>query len=81
MKGAGCDHCRGTGYRGRTGIYEAMAVNREIQRLIAARADTKEIEEAAVRGGMKTLAADGLRKTAEGITTIAEVERLLPADA
>ena len=80
MRGAGCDHCRQTGYRGRTGIYECMEVDREIQRLIARRATTEEIEEAAVRGGMKTLGADGLRKAAEGITSVAEVARLLPQE-
>ena len=76
MRGAGCDHCRHTGYYGRTGIYECMEVDREIQRLIARRATTEEILEAAVRGGMRTLAADGLRKAAEGITSVAEVERV-----
>ncbi len=81
MRGAGCDHCRQTGYRGRTGIYEVMEVDREIQRLIVQRADPEEIEQAAVRGGMKTLAADGLRKAVEGITTVAEVARLVPAEA
>jgi len=76
MRGAGCDHCRHTGYYGRTGIYECMEVDREIQRLIARRATMEEILEAAVRGGMRTLAADGLRKAAEGITSVAEVERV-----
>jgi excisionase family DNA binding protein len=74
--GAGCDYCRHTGYRGRTGIYEVMEVDREIQRLIARRASTEEIEGAAVRSGMHTLAADGLRKAAEGITTVAEAARV-----
>ena len=50
----------------------------EIQRLIAARAPEEEIREAAVRAGMTTLAADGLRKAAEGITALAEVARILP---
>jgi type IV pilus assembly protein PilB len=79
-RGKGCDHCRQTGYRGRTGIYECMEVNREIQRLTMARASAEEIEEAAVRNGMTTLAADGLRKAAEGITTVAEVERIVPSN-
>ncbi|MBN1460657.1 MAG: type II/IV secretion system protein, partial [Armatimonadetes bacterium] len=75
-RGKGCDHCRQTGYLGRTGIYECMEVNREIHRLIMARASAEEIEEAAVRYGMKTLAADGLRKAAEGITSVTEVARV-----
>lgn len=77
MRGAGCDHCRHTGYRGRTGLYEVMEIDREIQRLIARRAATEEIEAAAIRNGMRTLAADGLRKTAEGITSVAEVARVV----
>ncbi len=80
MRGKGCDHCRQTGYRGRTGIYECLEVNREIHRLIMARASAQEIEEAAVRNGMTTLAADGLRKAAEGITSVAEVERIVPSN-
>jgi len=79
MRGAGCDHCRQTGYRGRTGIYEVMEVDAEIQRLIARRASTEEIEAAAVRSGMRTLAADALRKAAEGITSVAEAARVVPA--
>jgi len=78
MRGAGCDHCRQTGYRGRTGIYEVMEIDREIQRLIARRATTEEIQEAAVRNGMRTLAADALRKAAEGITSLAEAARVVP---
>ena len=80
MCGAGCDNCRGTGYRGRTGIYEVLEVNREIQRLIARRAPKEEMEEAAVRNGMTTLAADGLRKAAEGITSVAEAARVVPSN-
>jgi excisionase family DNA binding protein len=76
-RGKGCDHCHRTGYRGRTGIYECMEVSRELQRVIMARASAEEIEGAAVRGGMTTLAADGLRKAAEGITSVTEVARLL----
>ncbi len=80
MRGAGCSTCRNTGYHGRTAIYEVMEVTPEIKRLIGARASAEAIRDAAVRAGMTTLAADGLRKAAEGITTIAEVTRLLPAD-
>jgi len=78
LRGAGCDHCRNTGYRGRIGLYEVMEVDSEIQRLIASRATAQEIEAAAVRSGMRTLAADGLRKAAEGITSVAEASRVVP---
>jgi type IV pilus assembly protein PilB len=79
LRGVGCDHCRQTGYRGRIGIYEVMEVDSEIQRLIARRATAQEIEAAAVRSGMHTLAADGLRKAAEGVTSVAEAARVVPA--
>jgi excisionase family DNA binding protein len=80
IRGAGCDHCLGTGYSGRTGLYEVMEVDHEIRRLVAARAPDTEIEEAAVRNGMTTLAADGLRKAADGITSVFEAMRVTPKD-
>jgi excisionase family DNA binding protein len=79
-RGAGCDACRTTGYYGRTAIYEVMEVTPDIGRLIAARAPVDALRETAVRGGMTTLTADGLRKAAEGITSLAEVARLLPEE-
>ena len=79
-RGPGCDACRTSGYHGRTAIYEVMEVTPEIKRLIAARASVEALREAAVRNGMTTLTADGLRKAAEGITTVAEVARLLPEE-
>ncbi|MFB3880066.1 MAG: ATPase, T2SS/T4P/T4SS family [Armatimonadota bacterium] len=78
LRGAGCDHCRHTGYRGRIGIYEVMEIDSRLRRLIARRAATEEIEAEAVRNGMHTLAADGLRKAAEGITSVAEAARVVP---
>jgi type IV pilus assembly protein PilB len=79
-RGAGCDACRHGGYRGRTGICEVMEINPELQRLIAARAPAEALREAAVRNGMTSLVADGLRKAAEGITSVAEAARLNPAE-
>lgn len=78
LKGAGCEHCRGGGYRNRMGLYEVMEHSPEIDRLIVSRAPAEAIRDAAVKTGMTTLTADGLRKAAEGITTVAEVARLLP---
>jgi type IV pilus assembly protein PilB len=79
-RGAGCDACRKSGYYGRTAIYEVMEVTPDIRRLIAARAPAEALREAAVRNGMTTLTADGLRKAAEGITSLTEVARLLPEE-
>ena len=79
-RGGGCDACRHGGYRGRIGIFEVMEVNSEIQRLIIARAPLESLRDAAVRNGLTTLTADGLRKAAEGITSLTEVARLLPEE-
>jgi excisionase family DNA binding protein len=79
-RGTGCESCRRTGYRGRIGIYEVMEISPELQRLVAARAPAEALREAAVTNGMTTLTADGLRKAAEGITSLAEVARLLPEE-
>jgi len=71
----GCDWCSGTGYRGRIGIYEMMVLTDEIRELVLRRASSDEIGRAAEASGMVRLREDGLRKAAEGITTIEEVLR------
>lgn len=73
VRGKGCEKCRRTGYRGRIAIFEIMTVTPSVRRLIADGAAVKEVEAAAVREGMATLRHDGLRKAAQGITTIEEV--------
>jgi type II secretory ATPase GspE/PulE/Tfp pilus assembly ATPase PilB-like protein len=75
-RGAGCDACRHGGYRGRAGIYEVMEINPELSRLISARAPAESLRDAAVRNGMTTLVADGMRKAAEWITSVAEAARV-----
>ncbi len=79
MKGNGCEQCRNTGYQGRTGLYEVMELDWDLSRLILARAPSGELQQAAVKKGMTTLAADGLRKAAEGITTVWEAARVTRA--
>jgi len=76
MRGRGCDQCRGTGYRGRTGLFEVMELDHDLYRLVMERAPAKTIQEAAVKKGMTTLVADGLRKAAEGITSVMEAARV-----
>jgi type IV pilus assembly protein PilB len=71
----GCDHCSGTGYRGRLAIYEMMVLTDEIKELVLRRATTDEIGRVAERSGMVRLRNDGLIKAAQGITTIEEVLR------
>jgi general secretion pathway protein E len=72
----GCRECAGTGYRGRSGIYELLDVDDQIRRLILARTPADQIKAAAVSRGMRTLRDDGWRKVLEGVTTSAEVLRV-----
>jgi len=78
--GAGCDRCFQTGYRGRTGVYELMLINEEIQDLIYKRTTAGVIKKAALNAGLQTLRMDGARKVLAGITTIAEVLRVTQTD-
>ena len=73
MKGTGCDACGGSGYRGRQGLYEVMALSPELRRMILRGASVEEIRIQAVREGMLTLRADGVKKVERGITTLEEV--------
>jgi general secretion pathway protein E len=75
-KGQGCAHCAGTGYSGRTGIYEFLQVNDEIRRMIVQGLDSSAILSAAQSNGMRTLRQDGLRKVLNGETTFEEVMRV-----
>jgi general secretion pathway protein E len=72
----GCEKCSHAGYMGRTGIYEFMKMNEEIQKLIIEKKDANAIREAARRSGMRTLREDGWLKVLNGITTVAEVLRV-----
>ncbi|MBX5483825.1 MAG: type II secretion system ATPase GspE [Myxococcaceae bacterium] len=69
----GCPNCNRNGYRGRTGIYELLLVDYDIQQLILKNVDSATIKREAVKKGMLTLLDDGARKVAAGETTIAEV--------
>jgi type IV pilus assembly protein PilB len=77
--GRGCAACRGTGFRGRTGLFEILPFSRELADAILRDATPDELEAIAVGAGMKTLLADGMRKVAEGITTYSEVMRVVTA--
>jgi type II secretory ATPase GspE/PulE/Tfp pilus assembly ATPase PilB-like protein len=78
--GEGCDRCFRTGYRGRTGIYELMLINEEIQDLIYKQQTAGQIKRVALDSGMQTLRMDGARKALAGITTVSEVLRVTQAD-
>jgi general secretion pathway protein E/type IV pilus assembly protein PilB len=75
FKGTGCRHCVGTGYRGRTGIFELMMVTDEVRQFILDRAPSGHIRKAATRDGMMSLRQDGWRLIREGRTTVDEVIR------
>jgi type IV pilus assembly protein PilB len=72
----GCRSCAQTGYRGRLAVNEVMPVSEEIERLAVQRAPASEIKKVAIAEGMVTLRNDGLRKTAEGLTSLEEVLRV-----
>ncbi len=75
LYGDGCNFCSGTGYVGRTGIYEVMLVTEDIRRLILANSGSDAIRAQAREDGMSTLWHDGMTKVKMGITTPQEVIR------
>ncbi|MCC6449255.1 MAG: type II secretion system ATPase GspE [Candidatus Aureabacteria bacterium] len=75
-RGKGCDHCMGTGYRGRSGIFELLVIDDEIRQLVLDRISSNVIKKTALGKGMLTLRGDGAQKVAKGITTIEEVLRI-----
>jgi len=72
----GCSRCAGTGYRGRLALYEVMSVSEPIRALILERAAVDDMVEVAMREGMRRLRDDGMQKVREGVTSIAEIERM-----
>ncbi len=73
MKGTGCETCSGTGYKGRAGLYEVMALSPELRRMILRGASVADIQAQAVVDGMLTLRMDGMKKIERGVTTLEEV--------
>jgi type IV pilus assembly protein PilB len=75
--GVGCSACGGTGYKGRIALFEVLTFTEELRELIAGGASTVELQRAAVASGMRTLVDDGVRLCLEGVTTVAEVRRVV----
>ena len=73
FKGAGCEQCGGTGYKGRAGLYEVMAMTPALRRMVLTGGSTVELRDQAVVDGMLTLRMDGMKKLERGITTLEEV--------
>lgn len=80
-KGAGCENCNGSGYRGRAGIFEIFVSNDELQRMIYENAGTSRLRDKARALGMRTMREDGLRKVLTGMTTIEEVVSITVGDS
>ncbi|HUV04565.1 MAG TPA: type II secretion system ATPase GspE [Armatimonadota bacterium] len=78
-RGRGCEQCKGTGYRGRIGIYELMPITDKIRDLILAKASSYSIKEAAMEAGMKMLRDDALEKILLGLTSLEESLRVIYA--
>jgi type IV pilus assembly protein PilB len=73
FRGTGCEQCGSTGYRGRAGLYEVMAMSPALRRMVLTGASTVELRDQAVSEGMLTLRMDGMKKLERGITTLEEV--------
>lgn len=72
----GCDKCRNTGYAGRVGIYELLAVDDQLRDVIARNPNVSEFRRMCLERGMVSLQSDGMRKVADGLTSIQEVMRV-----
>ena len=76
VPGSRCTNCSGTGFRGRTGIYEIFTVDEDMRRMVAERATLDALRAAARQRGMTTLRDDGMAKVGQGLTTVEEVLRV-----
>jgi type IV pilus assembly protein PilB len=72
-RGAGCEKCNGSGYKGRQGLYEVMAMSPTLRRMVLQSASAAELQAQAISEGMLTLRMDGFVKLRQGITTLEEV--------
>ena len=79
-RGRGCEQCMGTGYRGRTGIFEVLEVDEEIKKLIVKTQSATDIRNFARARGFKSMLEDGIRKVLSGITTPEEVLKAVKAE-
>ena len=75
-RAVGCEHCRGSGFKGRTGVHELMVLDDALRRAIIDGQDANALHTLAAQRGMLSLYEDGLRKVAAGVTTLDEVLRI-----
>ncbi len=76
-KTVGCSKCNGTGYKGRIGIFEAILINNEVEKIFEQNPDEKAIENIFKQQGILTLKQDGIIKALKGLTTIEELRRVI----
>ena len=81
IHGKGCNHCRDTGYLGRIGIFELIAMSRDLRQMVFENASEDDIRAKAIEEGMVSLRDSGIRKVGDGITTVEEVLRSTVADS
>jgi type IV pilus assembly protein PilB len=72
----GCDACKGSGYKGRVGIYEVMPITDEMRQLIMRSSNTLDLADQAQKEGVKNLRQSGLLKVKQGITSLEEIEAI-----
>jgi type II secretory ATPase GspE/PulE/Tfp pilus assembly ATPase PilB-like protein len=72
----GCEECRGTGYRGRTGIYELLLMNDELRDVLVHQSGAGELRKMARKAGMRSLREDGIRLLRSGVTSVEELMRV-----
>ena len=76
-RAVGCEHCGGTGYRGRIAIYEVMPITDSVARVVAAGGTSRDVERWAVADGMDTLRMSAFRRVADGVVSLDELSRVM----
>ena len=76
FRGKGCQHCRGTGYRGRTGIHEVLPYSEAVKKITVEHTDPELLRAQAIKEGMVTLRENAIKKFLCGVTTYQEVLRV-----
>jgi general secretion pathway protein E len=75
-RGKGCNHCRGTGYFGRSAIFEIFPMSEQLRKQVMAKKNADELRQIAIREGMTTLREDAWSKVKQGITSLEEALRV-----
>jgi general secretion pathway protein E len=78
IKAAGCQHCRHTGFKCRSGIYEMLTITPNLRKRITPETDLQQLAKLARQQGMQPLIINGVEKVAAGITSIEELLKIVP---